>query len=83
MTTTIDSEPAVGSATDEPAAPVHATPTNEVRRQLAELLEPLWRAPVAALIVSAAFGAAWGGLAGWWTPRGPLTTFEAVSSIIT
>ncbi|HYN30886.1 MAG TPA: alpha/beta hydrolase [Dermatophilaceae bacterium] len=33
------------------------------------------------LPLGAALGLAWGLLAGWWTPRGPLTTAEAVASI--
>lgn len=33
------------------------------------------------LLVAASVAALWGLIAGWWTPRGPLTTVEAISSI--
>ncbi len=37
-----------------------------------------WRAGIGAAIGA---GALWGAIAGWWTPRGPLTTAEALWSI--
>ncbi len=82
MTTTIDSEPTVDPAAGAPAPPTRRTTMEDVRIRMAGWLEPLWGRTAAALAAAAAFGATWGGLAGWWTPRGPLTTAEAVSSIV-
>jgi len=50
--------------------------------RVGERLQPIWSRPLAALASAAAFGAAWGAIVGWWTPRGPLTTGEAVWSIV-
>ena len=52
-----------------------------VADRLAAAMEPIWHDrrihAGAALVV----GAAWGALAGWWTPRSPLTTSQAIWSI--
>jgi pimeloyl-ACP methyl ester carboxylesterase len=34
------------------------------------------------LLLAVGPGLAWGLLAGWWTPRGPLTTGEAIASVV-
>jgi len=50
--------------------------------RLAERLRPLWQDRRVGLAVAAAAGAAWGLLAGGWMPRGPLTTSQAVLSLL-
>ena len=45
------------------------------------LLRPLWRDRRLALAAAALLAASWGAIAAWWTPRGPLTTSEALWSI--
>ena len=54
----------------------------DLRAQLGDRLQPLWSRPLVALGAAAAFGATWGLVAGSWMPRGPLTTGEALSSIV-
>ena len=49
---------------------------------LRRLLGPAWADRRVGVAVGAALGAAWGLLAGWWMPRGPLTTSEALWSIV-
>jgi proline iminopeptidase len=43
----------------------------------ARLRHGRWAGPAGALMVAIA----WGVLAGWWTPRGPITTFQALTAI--
>lgn len=45
-------------------------------------LGPVWADRRIGLAAAVGFPALWGLLAGWWTPRGPLTTGEALWSII-
>jgi len=58
------------------------TATRELRLRLADRLGPLWGRTAVALVAAAGLGAAWGLVAGSWTPRGPLTTGEALWSIV-
>jgi proline iminopeptidase len=44
-------------------------------------LEPVWRRPWAGASVAAGSAGCWGLLAGWWMPRGPLTSSHALWSI--
>lgn len=46
-----------------------------------DVLAALWRNPRVGAAASSLAVIAWGVLAGWWTPRGPLTTGEALWSI--
>jgi len=45
---------------------------------LPELLNRLWADRRLGVAVAAAVPAAWGLVAGWWTPRGPLTAFQVL-----
>jgi proline iminopeptidase len=67
---------------DGPPASAPRTPAGDVRARVAEWLHPLWTRPAAALAAAAALGAVWGLIAGWWTPRSPLTTSHAMWSIV-
>ena len=73
---------------DDTTAPTRASDddTNRPRLGAAEqrlqaTLEPVWRAPRIAVVIGVGVAAAWGLVAGWWTPRGPLTTAEALWSM--
>ena len=46
------------------------------------LLSPLWRDRRVGFGVAAAVAGLWGLIAAWWTPRGPLTSGEAIWSIV-
>ena len=52
-------------------------PTHRQNTSLALLRRNRWAGLVATIIVAAG----WGVLAGWWTPRGPITTLQALSAI--
>ena len=58
----------------EPARSTSGLVTDTMRR-----LWGNWRYGLGAAIVIAM---AWGAIAGWWTPRGPLTTSQAIWSIV-
>ena len=77
------------SSTNEPATKTPSSASNDWRALAADLrvrlggrLQPLWSRPLLALGAAAALGATWGHVAGSWMPRGPLTTGEAISSIV-
>ncbi len=53
-----------------------------IRGRVRSLLEPIWQDRRVGLAVAVASGALWGLLAGWWTPRSPLTTGQAIWSIV-
>lgn len=74
--------------TDTPSAPpAHVESAmriwldNAVDR-VGAVLEPMWKDWRAGLGLAAVASAGWGLVAGWWTPRGPLTTSEALWSIV-
>lgn len=48
----------------------------------AAVAEPVWRDRRISVAVTFGAGALWGAGAGWWTPRGPLTTSHAVWAIL-
>lgn len=50
--------------------------------RLRRLLAPVWGDQRIGLAAAAVVGAGWGAVAGWWTPRGPLTTGQAIWSIV-
>jgi len=50
--------------------------------RLAERLRPVWQDRRVGLAVAVAAGAAWGLVAGGWMPRSPLTTSQAVLSLL-
>ncbi len=52
------------------------------RRRVHSALAPAWVDPRIGLAVAAGAGVLWGLLAGWWTPRGPLSSGEALWSIV-
>jgi proline iminopeptidase len=74
---------AVGSRNSEPRqepAVSIVSPPRQAHRQntpLARLLQRRW-AGLAGMVVVAA---GWGVVAGWWTPRGPITTLQALTAI--
>lgn len=91
MNTRTDQRP-YATATD-PGAERHPEPTGAVgpraqhRRRAAvdrvgDALQPLWKDWRAGLGFAAVAAAGWGLVAGWWTPRGPLTSSEALWSIV-
>ncbi len=51
------------------------------RDTLTRLLRPLWRTRWIGALVAVGTAAMWAGVAGWWTPRSPLTTGQALWSI--
>jgi pimeloyl-ACP methyl ester carboxylesterase len=63
----------------EPSPDRHLTVTMADRARA--LLRPLWGERRLALAAAAVLAASWGAIAAWWTPRGPLTTSEALWSI--
>lgn len=50
--------------------------------RLRGLLAPVWGDRRVAVAAAGFVGAGWGAIAGWWTPRGPLTTGQAIWSIV-
>lgn len=48
----------------------------------AKVLGPVWNDRRIGAVAAIAAGAFWGALAGWWTPRSPLTTSQALWSIV-
>jgi proline iminopeptidase len=67
---------------DRPRSSGRRTAATDVRARIAEWLQPVWRRTAAALTGATLLGAGWGLVAGWWTPRSPLTTSQAVWSIV-
>jgi len=51
------------------------------RRRLAGLPDRLWDDRVLAVALTAAVAAGYGIFAGWWTPRGPATTAQALAAM--
>lgn len=52
-----------------------------VARRTRALLEPIWRDRRLDIVTGIGLAALWGIVAGWWTPRGPLTTSAALWSM--
>ena len=50
--------------------------------RVTEVLGPVWRDRRLGVATGAGVAAVWGVVAGWWTPRGPLTTGEAIWAIV-
>lgn len=46
------------------------------------VLVPIWRDWRVGVVLAVGVAAAWGLVAGWWTPRSPLTTGQAIWSIV-
>lgn len=61
-----------------PDAPPEHRGTFGPANRLRALLDPLWRDRRLGVGAAVAAVALWGLAAGWWTPRGPLTTAEAL-----
>ena len=49
---------------------------------LGAVLGPVWNDRRIGAVAAFGVGALWGALAGWWTPRSPLTTGQAIWSIV-
>lgn len=62
--------------------PKWRTTAVEMRKRLRSQLVPLWNGKAVAFGAAAALAATWGIVSGWWMPRGPLTTAEAIWSIV-
>lgn len=71
---------------DHPVRPDRSTPSRvalgAIGGRLRTVCEPMWANPRLGAASVAAAAASWGLLAGWWTPRGPLTTGQAIWSIV-
>ena len=73
--------------TAQPASSGDAPETGPVVVEAAEqrirtVLEPVWRDQRISVALGLGIAASWGLVAGWWTPRGPLTTSEALWSML-
>lgn len=74
-------------AADGPPPPTAAAPPRwrAHRHALAErtrsVLGPLWRDRRLGLVATVGAASLWGLVAGWWTPRGPLTSGEALAAM--
>lgn len=55
---------------------------NGIARRTRSLLEPVWRDRRLDIVTGIGLAALWGIVAGWWTPRGPLTTSTALWSMV-
>ncbi len=62
-------------------APPRAGRAEVAAKRLRAMLEPAWRQPRFAVVIGIGVAALWGLVAGWWTPRGPLTSGEALWSM--
>ncbi|MGB5757608.1 MAG: alpha/beta hydrolase [Acidimicrobiales bacterium] len=67
---------------DERPSPSRGARFQPVTDHVAAALEPIWGDRRIAAAAAFGAGALWGALAGWWTPRGPLTTSQAIWSIV-
>ena len=56
--------------------------THRARDSARRPLTPLWEDRRLGATVAVVMPAGWGLLAGWWTPRGPLTSGEAIWSLV-
>jgi proline iminopeptidase len=59
----------------------HTTPSTDRFRPIRHRLELVWCRPRLAITTAIGVAALWGLMAGWWMPRGPLTTAQALWSI--
>ncbi len=75
-----DAEP-VGSDA-QPGVPVRTSFVSAVGARMGSVLRPVWTHPRRGLVGSISCVALWGLVAGGWTPRGPLTSGQAVWSIV-
>ena len=55
---------------------------NSALAKVGARVEPLWRDWRIGTAVAVGVAGVWGLLAGWWTPRGPMTTGQALWSIV-
>ena len=72
---------------DDVVTPLQPEPSDgsfghSVGRRLYRLLVPVWRDQRVAVAVGFGIAALWGLIAGWWTPRSPLTTSAALWSML-
>lgn len=67
---------------DEPRSPSWRARTHPLANRTAGLLGPVWNDRRIGAAAAFGAGALWGVLAGWWTPRSPLTAGQAVWSIM-
>jgi proline iminopeptidase len=77
MTSQIDNPAATPTGGTPHGAAVHDGIPGESRRAL----QPLSMPRELALVIAVVIPAAWGALAGRWTPRGPLTTAEVLAAM--
>ena len=66
---------------DQLEAGPSASSDPSTKGNLPGVLTRLWAEPRIGFAVSAAVSAIWGLIAGWWTPRGPLTTFQVLAAM--
>ncbi|MEZ5406845.1 MAG: alpha/beta hydrolase [Acidimicrobiales bacterium] len=67
---------------DDPPTAGWRARLRSVGERLARSLAPIWRDRRIGVAAALGAGALWGALAGWWTPRSPLTTAQAIWSIV-
>ena len=67
---------------DDPTTPTWRRRLRTPRERLSTVLAPLWRDWRIGTAGAIGGAALWAAIAGWWTPRGPLTTSQAIWSII-
>ena len=78
-TNTVPAATAVAAPTEEPG---DRSRSHGSRSAAVRIVGPPWFDPRIALVAAAGLAAAWGTIAGWWTPRSPLTSSEAIWSIV-
>lgn len=67
---------------DDPPAPGWRSRLRSLGDRVARQLAPIWSDRRLGAVAALGAGALWGALAGWWTPRSPLTTAQAIWSIV-
>ena len=90
MSTHIDpraDQPEIGASDRSPAggpesAPAGAAGLSSLADQTRGLLAPIWRDWRAGVAAAAGPTVVWALVAGWWMPRGPLTTSQALGSLV-
>ena len=84
----VTESPVVGDETPDPhtamprRAPSWRDRFDRVADRVRSVLEPVWKDRRIGVAATVGVAASWGVLAGLWTPRGPLTTGQAIWSIL-
>ncbi len=73
--------PPVGSEHDTHDVEPVSRSSRRTGRAIRAVLQRLWNDRRLGIVATLGLGVSWGLIAAWWTPRGPLTTGEALSSM--